>query len=825
MTRQEYRKAFRLTDREKAQVWREISSTFRPARAQPRRWLPALGGVAAVACAIAAAVLLMDPDQGRGPQLAAQDDAVHPSAPPAAASPAPDAASRTSTATRDEAASPPTLVEDPQASQAPQIAAGQAEASQPALAQAAKSHPAGGPTTPARAQTTVRDVTTGDGAIRGVVRDAVTGAPIAGATVIADGGSRGTIADSLGVFVFTGLVPGEHTLEVSFLGYETVTTALTVVAADTATTVVALVERTGGIRSPIDVDAGGPDVAILGTGAARDPVKETFDQYAIAPGKDAASRDRAVARPSGQPYVDGGRGGEVESRIDGSGVKPLGDPAAPAPTVGHESGGTRNPNDRPYDLVYHQHYGVNPFVATDEDALSTFAVEVDDASWTVARRYLTDGHLPPAEAIRLEEIVNRLAPGFAADGRDDFTLHADGMPSRFGEGYQLLRIGVRARDVAAAERRPAHLVFVIDVSGSMQREDRLELVKRALRVLVAELQEGDRVGIVVYGSEARVVLEPTAAEDRVRILAAIDALQPSGSTNAEAGLRLAYEMARRSATRGANDRLVLCSDGVANVGATGAESILAAVGREADEGITLTTVGFGMGNYNDVLMEQLANQGDGTYHYVQRLEDAERVFRQNLTGTLQNVGREVKTQVEFDPAAVVRWRLLGYENRDVADRDFRNDAIDAGEIGAGHTAVALYEIKLSEQAARDLARGDRRVLGVVRLRWAKPRYHPDAGEVTEIERRLTSADLAPSWDQAGPRLRAAALAAEFAEILRESYWARDSRLADLVDPATALVSELPADPDVLELAQMIRRAADLDARREPARPAGPDKDE
>jgi Ca-activated chloride channel family protein len=341
----------------------------------------------------------------------------------------------------------------------------------------------------------------------------------------------------------------------------------------------------------------------------------------------------------------------------------------------------------------------------------------------------------------------------------------------------------------------------------MNRENRLGLVKQALRVLVGELEPRDRVGIVVYGSTARAVLQPTGAAQQDTILQAIDALQSGGSTNAEAGLRLAYQMAREHAATGAIDRIILCSDGVANVGHTGPDSILEAVRQEADQGTSLTTVGFGMGNYNDVLMEQLANQGDGTYHYVQRLEDAERVFRHNLTGTLQTVGAEVKTQVEFDPDSVVRWRLLGYENRDIADEDFRNDSIDAGEIGAGHAAVALYEVKLTDQAARDLAAGRDRSLGTLRLRWAKPRYHDEAGQVTEIERPIRTADLVATWDAAAPRLRAAAVCAEFAEILRGSYWAKESSLEDLLDPVTQLVRDLPDDQDILDLAQMIRRAA------------------
>ena len=752
MTKKEYSEAFRLTAREKAQVWHKIREPFAPPRHR-RHWAPAVGGLAAAACALAVIIILTNND-GRGPTPAPTDVAVRSSE---------------------------------QVAPAPPVARTQSQMPARELHLENEAPSLGVVTDLVKS----RSVAAG-GVLRGVVRDAATNEPLAFANVILKGTNRGAATDSLGRFEFAGLAPGNHIAQVLYLGYKPTERMLTLADSDTVEVQVALETNIVETLVALDVDATRYMVEVKG-------VRSKTEGAPIS--------DSAVVMRAGQLYVRGGRSGEVQAVIDGV--------SAPAPTVGAESGGTRNPNDRPYDLVYHQHYGVNPFVATDEDALSTFAIEVDDASWTVARRYLTDGNLPPAEAIRLEEIVNRLDPGLDHTGGDDFSLHADGLPSRFGEGYYLLRVGVRARDIAAAERRPAHLVFVIDISGSMNRENRLALVKKALRVLVDELQAGDRVGLVVYGSNAQVVLEPTGIENRETILRAIDGLHSGGSTNAEAGLRLAYAMAREHAARGAINRLILCSDGVANVGHTGSESILESVRQEADQGTSLTTIGFGMGNYNDVLMEQLANQGDGTYHYVQWIEDAERVFRHNLTGTLQTVGAEVKTQVEFDPEAVVRWRLLGYENRDVADEDFRNDTIDAGEIGAGHTAVALYELKLTDAATSDLERGKHRDLGTLRLRWAKPRYHDHAGEVTEIDRQLTTSNFSTTWDQAAPRLRAAAVAAEFAEVLRESYWARGSNLADLIPPITHLVSELAADQDIIELSQMIHRATTLAAQQQP----------
>jgi Ca-activated chloride channel family protein len=296
--------------------------------------------------------------------------------------------------------------------------------------------------------------------------------------------------------------------------------------------------------------------------------------------------------------------------------------------------------------------------------------------------------------------------------------------------------------------------------------------------------------------------------DLEAIRAAIASLRPEGSTNAEEGLRFGYDLAGEAWRRDAINRVVLCSDGVANVGATGPESILGRIGAEARRGIELTTVGFGMGNYNDALMEQLADQGDGAYHYVDTLEEARRIFVDELSGTLQSVAKDAKVQVEFDPRVVDRWRLLGYENRDVADRDFRNDRVDAGEIGVGHSAVALYEVRLAE-GVRD---GDR--VGTLRLRW-KSRA---TKRVEEAELALGVGDLDDSFRRASRELRTAVVAAELAERLERSYWAKDGSWDDLRRAAERLESERGRDGR--PLAEMVRRAARF-AGGEPGREGGP----
>jgi Ca-activated chloride channel family protein len=478
--------------------------------------------------------------------------------------------------------------------------------------------------------------------------------------------------------------------------------------------------------------------------------------------------------------------------------------AAPPPSTG----GTAEPNDQPYGDVFFRSYGVNPFIDTEDDPLSTFGLEVDTGSYTVVRRYLRDGHLPPHEAVRVEEFLNAFDYGDTPPRRDDFALTAEGAPSPFGEGqrYYLLRFGVAARQVAAEDRPAAVLVFVVDTSGSMNRENRLGVVKKALYELLEHLRSDDRVGLVVYGSRGEVLLEPTSDHEAIR--SALGRLHASGSTNAEEGLVLAYELADRFRDDETINRVILCSDGVANVGRTGPESLLGRIERYADRGVELTAVGFGMGNYNDVLMEQLADTGNGRYAYVDALPEARRIFVEELTGTLLTLAFDAKAQVEFNPDVVARYRLLGYENRDIADERFRDPTVDAGEIGAGHSVTALYEIKLHPDVARATTS---RNVATLRLR-----YRPvGADEAVEVERPLELRDLAPSWDSAGPSLRLATLVAEYAEILKGSYWARSGDLREVLRRAQTLSPEFAGDARVADFVSLVAAAADLHGEREP----------
>jgi len=466
------------------------------------------------------------------------------------------------------------------------------------------------------------------------------------------------------------------------------------------------------------------------------------------------------------------------------------------------TGGLVPPNDEPYADMFFEDYGVNPFIDTEDDHLSTFAVDVDTGSYTVMRRYVGDGYLPPDESVRVEEYVNYFEQGYEppAEHEGAFAIHLEGAPSLYGnERHYLVRIGLKGYEIPSEERKDAVLTFVIDVSGSMDMENRLGLVKQSLRLLVEELRPSDRIGIAVYGSRGHAILEHTPVAEAERILRAIDRLQPEGSTNAEEGLLIGYRMAAQAFNPEVINRVILCSDGVANVGNTGPDSILEQIRNHAGRGIYLTTVGFGMGNYNDVLMEQLADDGDGFYAYVDTLKEAERVFVHDLTSTLQVIARDAKIQVDLNPKVVRSYRLIGYENRDVTDEDFRNDEVDAGEIGAGHSVTALYELKFHAEAPESEA------AMTVYVRYEDP----DTGEVTEINRAIARADFAPTFKEASIRFQLAAVVAEYAEILRESYWARESSLEDVAWEARRIAENLPHDADVAEFVSLAERASSL----------------
>ena len=470
-------------------------------------------------------------------------------------------------------------------------------------------------------------------------------------------------------------------------------------------------------------------------------------------------------------------------------------------------------NDEAYDAMYFEHYGVNPTIDTSEERTSTFSIDVDTASYAMARSYLQRGAMPPEASVRVEEFVNAFDYDYQRAGDGVFDLYAEATPSPSRPGYHLLHLGVRGRDIDEDERRPANLVFVVDVSGSMDREDRLGLVKKSLTILLDRLRPSDQVGLVVYGDRGRVLLEPTAAEHRRQIRAAIDQLRPGGSTNAQEGIELGYRLLEKSFLVGGINRVILCSDGVANSGRTNsAGGILDRVRSQVDQGITISTVGFGMGNYNDILMEKLAQHGNGNYHYVDTEDAARELFDRSLTSMLEVIAHDVKIQIEFDPQHVSRFRLLGYENRRLEREDFDNDFVDAGEIGPGHTVTALYEIKL-DSALSEAADSP---FASLRLRYKAP----GSDSSTLIERSLGRQIVRADLSEASPGFTTAACAGLFAEKLRGSYWTKDASYA-LVDEliVTLPKSHLHRD-EIRELRELVALARRHDERADKFADAG-----
>jgi Ca-activated chloride channel family protein len=471
-------------------------------------------------------------------------------------------------------------------------------------------------------------------------------------------------------------------------------------------------------------------------------------------------------------------------------------PTATAPNAGAPP---TTKSTEPYDMIF-KDYGVNPSMDTEDDNLSTFALDVDTGSYTVMRNYLSDGNLPPSDSVRVEEYINYFEQDYPSPpSHQAFAISVDGAPSPFtqSERYDMLRIGIQGYQVADEERKDANLVFVIDVSGSMDMDNRLGLVKRSLELLVEQLRSTDSVAIVVYGTEAHLVLDPTRGSDKRTILRAINRLSPEGVTNAEAGLRLGYQTAMRAYIPDGINRVILCSDGVANTGQTEADAILTEVRGYVEEGVTLATFGFGMDNYNDTLMEQLADNGDGFYAYVDDMNEARRLFIDQLTSTLQTIAMDAKVQVDFNPEVVMRYRLVGFENRAIADQDFRDNKVDAGEIGAGHSVTALYEVKLYPEAYGRLA--------TVNLRW----QDPDTRQVVELSKDFNTDEMAYRFEDASPYFQRAVVVAEYAEILKESYWAEESTLSNVYREAERVLELLPFDEAMSEFVELVRQARRL----------------
>lgn len=455
---------------------------------------------------------------------------------------------------------------------------------------------------------------------------------------------------------------------------------------------------------------------------------------------------------------------------------------------------TEGPQQYPYPPVTFPSLGTNPYVDTTRDNLSTFGLDVDTASYTVARGYVAQGVRPDPNSVRPEEWVNYFDQGYAPPETGAFAIHSDGGRTPFlSSGEVLVRVGVKAREVSSARRPSAALTFVIDVSGSMEADGRLELVKQSMALLVSQLRSDDRVAIVAFSTQARVVLMPTPGDQRDQILAALGTLRPEDTTNAEAGLGLGYKLARQQFIEGGINRVVMATDGVANVGNSDAATILRNVGADSASHIQLVAIGVGMGNFNDALLEQLADQGAGFYAYVDNLDEARRIFVDELTQTIDTVALDAKAQIEFNVAAVAGYRLIGYEDRGVPDSQFRSPNAQGGAIGAGHQVTALYALYLRPSESSDPR------LATVTLRWTDP----NTNRATEIAQDINRGDLSTSFSSTDAHFKLDSLVAATAEVLRNSPWIPGYRISDLRSAAAEMQGQLPESAEVSDFLQML----------------------
>jgi Ca-activated chloride channel family protein len=443
----------------------------------------------------------------------------------------------------------------------------------------------------------------------------------------------------------------------------------------------------------------------------------------------------------------------------------------------------------------------NEFLKATKNPLSTFSIDVDVASYANLRRFLNHGQKPPVDAVRIEEMINYFNYEYPQPkGEDPFSVNTELASCPWNEKHQLVHIGLQGKKIPTDNLPASNLVFLIDVSGSMQDANKLPLLKSAFKMLVEEMREQDRVAIVVYAGAAGLVLPSTPGSEKEKIIQALERLSAGGSTAGGAGIKLAYEVALKNFKKDGNNRIILATDGDFNVGASSNEDMERLIEKKRDEGVFLTVVGFGMGNYKDDKMEILADKGNGNYAYIDNMQEARKVFVNEFGGTLFTIAKDVKLQIEFNPAKVQAYRLIGYENRRLRDEDFNNDKKDAGELGSGHTVTALYEIipvgvksdfaqtvdplkyQKSEEVAPLIAFNSREVL-TLKLRYKKP----DGDKSKLITTTLLARDK--DWEGTSENFRWSAAVAEFGMLLRESKYSQDADIASVIELAKGAMGE------------------------------------
>lgn len=436
----------------------------------------------------------------------------------------------------------------------------------------------------------------------------------------------------------------------------------------------------------------------------------------------------------------------------------------------------------------YEDFETNPVKLTAEEPVSTFSIDVDTAAYANVRRFLNEGVLPPIDAVRTEELINYFTYAYAVPESTEEPFAADVavFDSPWDAGSQLIRVGIQGYELAVEERPPANLVFLVDTSGSMTSADKLPLLKQSLTMLVNEMRDEDTISIVAYAGSAGVVLEPTAGSERRKIVSAIERFQAGGSTAGAEGIRQAYQLAEASFDADAINRVILATDGDFNVGISNPEQLEDFVARKRETGVYLSVLGFGRGNLNDHLMQTLSQAGNGNAAYIDSVMEARKVLVDEMGSTLFTIADDVKVQIEFNPALVAEYRLIGYETRMLNREDFNNDRVDAGEVGSGHSVTALYEITPPDSASRlvdDLRYGDPADVPAVEadeLAFLKIRYKPPGEAESRLIEQPILASAATSFDAAPADARFAAAVAGFGQLLRNDPHVEGLSYADVL---------------------------------------------
>ena len=423
--------------------------------------------------------------------------------------------------------------------------------------------------------------------------------------------------------------------------------------------------------------------------------------------------------------------------------------------------------------------------------LSTFSVDVDTGSYANVRSYLSMGQKPPKDAVREEAFINYFDYNYRVpeDKSQPFATFTELAPAPWSDERHILRIGLQGYDLPVSERKPSNLVFLVDVSGSMHDKNKLPLLVQSLTMMVKQLSARDTVSLVTYAGNTELVLSPTKGNEKQTIIDALQKLQAGGGTHGESGIKMAYQAAKKAFIKGGVNRIILATDGDFNVGTTNIDALKEMIADKRKQGISLTTLGFGRGNYNDAMMEQLANIGDGNHAYIDTLHEAQKVLLRQMSGTLQSIANDVKIQLEFNPAHVKEYRLIGYQNRLLKDEDFNNDNVDAGEIGAGHTVTALYELTLvGNKGQVDALRYQQKqvVSASEELLQVKIRYKlPGETESKLISQVVNKQQVLNDFDSASLDFKFATSVAAFAQKLKQSQYLGSMNYQDIATIARA----------------------------------------